>query len=113
MLGLSIMREEKWRVGDGREQSGLDHVRKHATKGDPQSVLAAIDSFAVDSSFLMNVGDVNGKILDDAVKEKKPKLAMVLGSYNGYSTVKIAMNMSSGSRLFAIEVFKNNAKIVI
>jgi catechol O-methyltransferase len=36
-----------------------------------------------------NVGDVKGKILDDALLKKNPKYALELGAYCGYSAVRI------------------------
>lgn len=100
-----------WQVGDSREQRCLDFVRQKSPKGDPAAVLRAIDEFANDSAFLMNVGDVKGKILDAAVVSSSPKVAMELGAYVGYSAIRIGKNLPAGAMLFSVEFFPANAEI--
>ena len=48
-------------IGDGREAAAVDYVLAHASKGDIDSVLATIDEFAYEQSFLINVGDEIGR----------------------------------------------------
>jgi hypothetical protein len=70
--------------GDGREQRLLEQVLKTSIKGDPQSVLNAIDSFAWGTEWLMNVGDVKGLLLDAEVKKALAggaKTFLELGAY--------------------------------
>lgn len=56
-----------------KEERLLKHVLKTATAGDPQSVVSTIDSYCW-SNWMMNVGDVKGRILDEAVIHAKPKV---------------------------------------
>jgi len=98
--------------GDGREQAALDYVKANAKRGDPKSVLGVMDRFGWDSSFLMNVGNVKGKILDGALdRAARKKVGMELGAYVGYSAVRIASQMPEDGHLYSIEFFEPNAKI--
>ena len=51
--------------------------------------MTTIDKFCWEEKWMMNVGDVKGKILDDAVNQTKPMKALELGTYCGYSSVRI------------------------
>ena len=42
-------------VGDGREAAAADYVEAHARRGDVGDVLATIDEYAYQKSFLVNV----------------------------------------------------------
>jgi catechol O-methyltransferase len=112
ILALPKLLKGDWQVGDGREEACLKHVQQTVPRGDPDAVLKAIDHFAYQSSFLINVGDVKGKILDEIVRKKNPMVAVELGSYIGYSAVLIARRLPDEGHLFCIEVFKPNAEIV-
>ncbi len=77
-------------IGDGREAAAVDYVLANARPGDVDDVLATIDRFAYEKSFLINVGDEKGEILDAAVRRADPALALELGTYCGYSALRIA-----------------------
>lgn len=77
-------------IGDGREAAAVDYVLANARPGDVDDVLAAIDRFAYEKSFLINVGDEKGEILDAAVRRAHPDLVLELGTYCGYSALRIA-----------------------
>ena len=47
-------------MGSSKEQRILQHVLRHAAPGDPQSVLAAIDSYSSEKEWAMHVGDKKG-----------------------------------------------------
>eukprot|EP00252_Welwitschia_mirabilis_P013155 TRINITY_DN29043_c0_g1_i1.p1 TRINITY_DN29043_c0_g1~~TRINITY_DN29043_c0_g1_i1.p1 ORF type:complete len:279 (-),score=24.07 TRINITY_DN29043_c0_g1_i1:153-989(-) len=81
------------RVGDGREKALLEYVLANAEKGNPDSVLQRIDEFAGRSSWLMNIGKDKGAFLEQALADRKPHLALEIGTYCGYSAVKIASNI--------------------
>ena len=55
-----------------------------------------VDDFGWNKGFLINVGDVKGKILDSAVQQRlqngpgKLKLAVELGTFLGYGTLRLA-----------------------
>ncbi|KAF5898113.1 catechol O-methyltransferase A-like, partial [Clarias magur] len=87
-----------------RPQRLLKAVQKNATKGNPESVVSAIDYFCNHSEWAMNVGDEKGSILDSVVTEVNPSTVLELGTYCGYSTVRIARLMSPGTKLITVEL---------
>lgn len=77
-------------IGDGREAALVDYVLANARADDLDDVLATVDRFAYEQSFLVNVGDEKGEILDAAVRRTDPRLVLELGTYCGYSALRIA-----------------------
>src|SRR3954449_8911567 len=95
-------------IGDGREAAAAEYVVANAKVGDIDDVIATIDKFAYEKSFLINVGDEKGEILDAAVRHADPKLAMELGTYCGYSALRIA-RAAPQARVFSVELSEANA----
>lgn len=110
ILGIKKL-EKDWQVGDGREDAALEYVLAHARKGDIDSVINAIDEFAYKHSFLINVGDEKGKLMDAALLKAQPKLAIELGAYVGYSALRMARLLPKGARLISVEFSEANATI--
>jgi catechol O-methyltransferase len=100
-----------WQVGDGREEALADFVVANARQGDPEDVIRVIDEFCVNRSVMMNVGDEKGEILDRAVRRASPQLLLELGTYCGYSALRMARVMPAGARLCSIEFSRDNAAI--
>ncbi|MRH92594.1 O-methyltransferase [Nocardia sp. SYP-A9097] len=98
-------------VGDGREAAARNYVLANASAGDPDSVLVTMDEFARTRSMLVNVGDEKGLLLDAAVRKAEPKLALELGTYCGYSAVRIGRLLPSGARLVSVEFSAANAEV--
>jgi len=96
-------------IGDGREAAVVAYVLEHARQGDVNDVIATIDRFAYDESFLINVGDEKGKLLDAAVQRANPELALELGTYCGYGALRIAAAVPS-ARVFSVELADANAQ---
>ena len=96
--------------GDGREAAAADYVETHARRGDVDDVLAAVDKFAYEKSILINVGDEKGALLDAAVRRADPKLALELGTYCGYSALRIA-RAAPAAKVFSIEFAAANAEV--
>ncbi|MDT5109928.1 MAG: catechol O-methyltransferase [Mycobacterium sp.] len=97
-------------IGDGRERAVADYVVANARQGDVDDVLAAIDRFAYTKSFLINVGDEKGKLLDDAVRRANPSVALELGTYCGYGALRIA-RVAPQARVYSIELAADNADV--
>jgi catechol O-methyltransferase len=110
VLGTRHLTTE-WQVGDGRELALADHVEAEARRGDPDDVLSAIDDFAYHRSFLINVGDEKGRILDSAIQRTGPHRLLELGTYCGYSALRMARVMPEGARLVSVELNPDNAAI--
>jgi catechol O-methyltransferase len=107
MRGLT----RNWQVGDGREEALAAHVLAHARPGDLDEAIRVIDDFCVTRSVMMNVGDEKGEILDHAVQRVSPGLLLELGTYCGYSGLRMARVMPADARFFSIEFNPANAKI--
>ena len=103
--------ETEWQVGDGRELALARHVEAEARQGDLDDVIRVIDDFAYHRSFLINVGDEKGEILDAAIRRTKPRQLLELGTYCGYSALRSARVMPKGARLVSIEFNAENAAI--
>lgn len=110
MFGIRTLTTE-WQVGDGREAAVRDHVLANATAGDLDDVIRAIDEYAYEEKFLINVGDEKGAILDAALHRAQPRLILELGAYVGYSGLRMARAMPEGARLVSVEFLEANAQI--
>lgn len=100
-----------WQVGDGREQALADYVCAHARRNDIDDVIRAIDEFCYTKSYLINVGDEKGRILDRAVAAAHPHRLLELGTYCGYSALRIARVMPADAVLYSIEFNPANAAV--
>ena len=102
-LGASV----RARLGGEPElkEAALRFAKEHATRGDPESVLRALDRYAREQRFLMNVGDEKGPLLEDTVRAAGASARVLeLGSFVGYSAVLMARNLGPEGRLTSIDV---------
>jgi len=97
-------------IGDGREAACAAYVETNASRGDVDDVLAAIDKFAYEKAMLVNVGDEKGRLLDAAVRRAAPNLVLELGTYCGYSALRIARAAPS-ARVCSVEFSAANAEV--
>ncbi len=109
MLGLPRL-QKTWQVGDGREQKLAEHVLSDARKGDDADCIRSIDEFAWTKDFLINVGDEKGQILDDALRQKHPEKVLELGTYCGYSALRMAV-AAPQAKIISLEFNGDNAAI--
>lgn len=100
----------EWQVGDGREARLAGYVEARARRGDAADVVRVIDDFGYNKSFLINVGDEKGRILDDVVAKARPARILELGTYCGYSAVRMAAK-APAARIYSIEFSPANAAI--
>jgi catechol O-methyltransferase len=98
-------------VGDGRETALEEYVVSHARPGDVDDAIRVIDDFGRHVSFLINVGDEKGELLDNAVERTQPRRLLELGTYCGYSALRIARLMPREARLYSLELHAANAEI--
>ena len=101
----------KTKIKKPKELEVLELVKKKAIKNNPNSILKIIDDYAYKSTFLMNIGDQKGEILDKAIKDSRATNILELGVYLGYSTIRILNNMSDNSKLTSIEANEKFAQI--
>lgn len=97
-------------IGDGREAAAADFVQTQARAGDIDDVIATIDRFAYERSYLINVGDEKGLLLDAAVQRVSPATALELGTYCGYGALRIA-RAAPQARVFSVELSAANAEV--
>jgi len=84
----------------------LRHVISSSTEGDPNSVTAAMDTFW--DTYFNGEGtaewNLRGEALDEAVKAKGPKTAMEIGTYCGYTAVRMGKFIPDGGKLISVEI---------
>jgi catechol O-methyltransferase len=97
-------------IGDGREAAVADYVVANARQGDIDDVIAKVDQFAYEKSILINIGDEKGELLDAAVRRAKTGLALELGTYCGYGSLRIARAAPS-AQVFSVELADANADV--
>jgi len=102
---------EEWQVGDGREEALAEYVVANARQGAADDVIRVIDEFCYEQKFMINVGDDKGEILDRAVERTKPRRILELGTYCGYSALRMSRVMPPGAQLVSIEFNPANAEI--
>jgi catechol O-methyltransferase len=109
LRGRHLLRE--WQVGDGRETALEKYVVSRARPDDVDDAIRVIDHFGRHVSFLINIGIEKGKILDNAVERTQPRRLLELGTYCGYSALRMARVMPHGARLYSVEFNTANAEI--
>ncbi|OJJ48720.1 hypothetical protein ASPZODRAFT_130837 [Penicilliopsis zonata CBS 506.65] len=77
---------------DGREVTLLKYIYNHPKldselRGSPQAILDAMDEFAAQEDFLINIGSHKAAVLTELLKEHQPKVIVELGGYVGYSAI--------------------------
>lgn len=97
-------------IGDGREAAAADFVETQARPGDIDDVITTIDRFAYEHSYLINVGDEKGLLLDAAVQRTCPATALELGTYCGYGALRIA-RAAPQAQVFSVELSAANAEV--
>jgi catechol O-methyltransferase len=110
LIGMKRLTTE-WQVGDGREQALGEHVLANARPGDLDDAIRAVDEFCYAQSFMINVGDQKGQILDAAIRRSAPQRLLELGTYCGYSALRTARAMPDGAHLTSLEFNADNAAI--
>ena len=110
VLGMKRLATQ-WQVGDGREDALADYVTKHARAGDVDDAIRVVDHFCYKRSFMINVGDEKGALLDAAVRRTAPRLILELGTYCGYSALRMARALPADGRIVSIEFSDANARV--
>lgn len=111
-MGLGMKRlTTEWQVGDGREAALGEYVVANAPARDLDAAIAAVDEFCYGQSFMINVGDEKGEILDAAIRRAEPRRLLELGTYCGYSALRTARVMPGEAHLYSIEFNADNAAI--
>ena len=87
------------------------YVFENAIRNNPDSVLKAMDNFAKNRRFLMNIGDIKGSLLTNQLKKIVSDLTILeLGCFCGYSAILMAKNLTKFGKVVSIEVNKTYAR---
>ena len=110
LLNVKAMTKEG-QIGDGREAALADYVAANARPGDVDDAIRVVDEFGYRESFMINVGDEKGALLDAAITRARPARLLELGTYCGYSALRTTRVMPEGAHLFSVELNADNAAI--
>lgn len=80
----------------------VPYVKSRSRPGEAAEVLKAIDDFST-AYPMYKIGPEKGKILEDTVKQRAPKQVLELGTFIGYSAIRISRNLGAGAHLTCIE----------
>lgn len=98
-------------TGRTRPERLLQYLQKNGTRGDANNAVDTIDRFCGTVEWAMNVGGEKGKIVDKVVQETNPRTILELGTYCGYSAVRMGRLLGPGSRLITLEMNPAYAKV--
>lgn len=90
----------------GRERQLLIHVVNTAQEGNVLSVMGAMDSFWANIFDQAGTGSwsIRGDVIDQVMQDKSPVRCLEIGTYCGYSALRIARNLPDGGFLVSVEV---------
>eukprot|EP00755_Sulcionema_specki_P017519 Sspe_Gene.64564::Locus_38260_Transcript_1_1_Confidence_1.000_Length_922::g.64564::m.64564/K00545/COMT; catechol O-methyltransferase len=94
--------------------AAIEHVLKTIPRGQAKKAYEAIDKYCWETRALMNVGDGKGPFLDEALQRAvdgakklgKPFLGLELGTFIGYSSLRMASQLADSpkARLVTLDV---------
>lgn len=94
------------------EKRLLDYVLSTALEGDPNSVIKTIDQYAGRYGYLIHIGEVKRRKVEQVVNESQVKRILELGTNFGYSAMVMANQLIPGEgNVITIEFSKFMAKI--
>ncbi|KAI5790281.1 S-adenosyl-L-methionine-dependent methyltransferase [Geopyxis carbonaria] len=87
---------------DGRELAllrkifSLPPAELAKLRGNPEAILEFIDNYGA-TTYMMNIGEAKGRHITSLIAQHKPKTAIELGGYVGYSTLLFASALRRAS----------------
>jgi catechol O-methyltransferase len=85
------------------EKELLQYVLENADSN-VASVIKTIDDFCWNNHWMMHVGDEKGKILSNVIKKANPMNVLELGTYCGYSCLRMLEHMThADSKVYTID----------
>lgn len=92
-------------------QKMVAHIDASVEPGDSEGVLNAIDQFAVDSgAAFMHVGSEKGEMIDAVIKQIQPRRVLELGTFFGYSAIRMARLLAADAELVTLEISPRDAR---
>jgi len=87
-----------------KEQDVLDYVLANVPAGDPAALITAVDSYKSEKGVsMMNLGANKGAVVDEALDNADIKRVLELGSYFGYSIVRMAEKIGPEGKLITVD----------
>lgn len=88
-----------------------DYVAEHVEAGDAAGVLAAMDHYAREIAFLINIGPDKGGLVKE-VFDRVPQNPRVLelGAFVGYSAILFAVKVGEEGRVVSLEIGEEHAE---
>ena len=93
------------------EQQMLIYVTGQSKSNDIDDLLNVFDNYCWNNQWMMNLGDIKGKILDQQLLKYKPQTVLEFGTYCGYSSTRIVKSLSKSAKFITIEMNPYNANI--
>ena len=93
----------------GTEEAMFIYIQNYAQRNDVDGIIKAIDQYCYTRHWMMHIGDQKSLFLEDAIVKTRMscpgrgEVIVELGSYCGYSSLRIAKLLSEGGRLYSIE----------
>ncbi|KAK3276545.1 hypothetical protein CYMTET_15384 [Cymbomonas tetramitiformis] len=88
----------------------LPYVFENSQRGDLGAIISAIDKFG-DYYPMYKCGDEKGLILETLVKDANPKHVVELGTFLGYSAVRMNSQLQKGAQFITVEAKPENADV--
>jgi len=85
-----------------------EYVLKHAKRNDCDSVIDSVDEYCWNNQYVMNLSEEKGKLLDNIMKEYKPKNILVLSKNCGYSSIRMARFLPQDGKIFSIDQYHDS-----
>ena len=88
-----------------------DYVAAHVERGDAAGALAAMDHYAREIAFLINIGPDKGDLVRE-VFDRAPEAPRVLelGAFVGYSAILFGLAVGSAGRVVSLEIGEEHAE---
>ena len=88
-----------------------DYVAANVAEGDAAGVLAAMDHYALEIAFLINIGPDKGGLVQEVFDRvsKNPRV-LELGAFVGYSAILFGMKVGEGGRVVSLEIGEEHAE---
>ncbi|KAL7753297.1 hypothetical protein RI367_001072 [Sorochytrium milnesiophthora] len=108
------IKADRHRASASALEKVLPYLDEHAERGNPQSVVEALQRFSHEVGGLMYVGKDKGDVVEKVIAKHRPTTLVELGSYHGYSTVRFshyAKLQNANARYFSFELDEKHADI--
>jgi catechol O-methyltransferase len=88
-----------------------DYVTENVTPGDAEGVLAAMDHYAREIAFLINIGPDKGDLVQEVFHRvpENPRV-LELGAFVGYSAILFGLKVGDGGRVVSLEIGEEHAE---